>query len=254
VSDDVIYDFPERDDRPAIQKMETANIGGVTVPLARSWAGDYSWIATVAPTTLAARNGIATSPGSFDYNVSVVVFYKRVLPGSNLTDPSDQLEAIKHERSVGAKVLSTGLNGGELLLWNLDTNGGVEAFANLKTGHWIMLCGPHPNATADQPLFSLNWYQVLAIDSQVSGVLTNPATQRIVSVRGAEWPWQPRASYDNQNSDVAKLSDDLCVGIFKGAVAVHSKTLRLESSSRSGLRPSGMSGDPRLTTDFSVDR
>ena len=214
--------------------------------MARSWAGDYSWIATVVPTTLAARNGIATSPGSFEYNVSVVVFYKRLLPGSNLS-PTDQFAGMNLERSVGTKVLSTGLNGGELLLWSLD--GAADSFDNLKTGQWIMLCGPHPNATADQPLFSLNWYQVLAIDSQVSGVLTNPATQRIVSVRGAEWPWQPRASYNDQNSDVAKLSDDLCVGIFKGAVAVHSKTLRLENSRRSGLAPTGVSGDPRLPVD-----
>ena len=44
------------------------------------WTGDYSWIVSVVPTTNAARDGMARNPEGFAYDVSVVVFYKRVLP------------------------------------------------------------------------------------------------------------------------------------------------------------------------------
>ena len=43
----------------------------------------------------------------------------------------------------------------------------------------------------------------------------------MVSLRGPEWPWQPSTVATN-------VSNDLCVAICKGAVAVHSKTMRLE--------------------------
>ena len=59
-----------------------ANINGSQTPLARKWTGDYSWIVTVVPTTNAARDGMARNPEGFAYDVSVVVFYKRVLPDS----------------------------------------------------------------------------------------------------------------------------------------------------------------------------
>lgn len=68
------------------------------------------------------------------------------------------------------------------------------------------------------------------------------------TLRGPEWPWQPRSSYSNANGDVAKLSDDLCAGIFKGAVAVHSKTLRLEDLQTSGINP--ISGRVPVGTDL----
>jgi hypothetical protein len=80
-----------------------------------------------------------------------------------------------------------------------------------------MLCGPHPISSNSDPRFVLNWYQVLAIDKE-----DLPDDQRIVAVRGPQWPWQPSTNYSS-------LSNDLCVGICRGAVAVHTKTVRLES-------------------------
>jgi len=79
-NDDLSYDFPARDDRPAVQTWDTTTANGNTIPLARKWAGDYSWIVTVVPTTNAARDGMATNPEGFSYDVSVVVFHKRALP------------------------------------------------------------------------------------------------------------------------------------------------------------------------------
>jgi hypothetical protein len=95
-----------------------------------------------------------------------------------------------------------------------------------------MLCGPHPNSTTIEPRFVLNWYQVMAVDAErTPNVLDDPATERLVTVRGPQWPWQPALS---GLEDYNHLSNDLCVGIIRGAVAVHTKTLRLDSSRTSG--------------------
>jgi hypothetical protein len=237
-SDELATDLPERDDRPAAQNWDVLlnNKGGAT-PLARQWVGDYSWIISVAPTTTAARDGMARNPESFSYDVSVVVFYKRQLPIAPPQTSPDLQSAASFEQSVGAKIVSTGLTGGELLLTDLGTSA-EGAFRHLKTGQWIMLCGPHPNSSILEPRFSLNWYQVLSIDGKdqkldETGAPTNDQAEpdrRLVTVRGPQWPWLPAA---NGLDDYSDLSNDLCVGICRGAVAVHTKTLRL-GSSRSG--------------------
>jgi hypothetical protein len=234
-NDDLTVDFPARDDRPGIQNWDMSSSG---TPLARKWTGDYSWLVTVVPPSNAARDAMATNPEGFAYEVSVVVFYKRVLPDSadnaypNLTTAPGNNNVYDSvmgmgERAVGAKVTTTGPNGGELLLsdWSdaKDMSGKViSPFDQLKSGEWIMLCGPHPNSSTSEPRLVLNWYQVISIDKEGSGISGfNPDTQRVVAVRGAEWPWQPNTTVGN----------GLCVAICKGAVAVHTKSIRLESGS-----------------------
>jgi hypothetical protein len=240
-NDDLATDFPDRDDRPAAQNWDVlANASGSVTPLARQWTGDYSWIVSVVPSTSAGRDGMARNPESFSYDVSVVVFYKRPLPA---TPPQTGLElesARLAERSVAASIVSTGLTGGELLLTNVET-GTEDPFTQLKTGQWIMLCGPHPNSTHSEPRFELKWYQVLSIDKVGKGIPGfNPTLNRVVAVRGPEWPWLPAPGGLSALSNYSHLSNSLCVGICRGAVAVHTKTLRLESP-RGGAWGSGRS-------------
>ncbi len=249
-SDDLATDLPARDDRPVAQEWDTDKSTGA--PLARQWTGDYSWIASVVPTTNAARDGIATNPESFDYDVSVVVFHKRPLPVSaastTISNLSDYYNAMsENERAVKASILSTSLKGGELRLTDIGDNPAKSPFEGLKTGQWIMLCGPHPNSSDSEPRFFLKWYKVKSIDSEGTGISNfDPSKERIVSVSGPQWPWLPRTSYpaSQQNLDSAKISDSLCVAICKGAVAVHTKTLRLEGHSAwsAGWAASGNSG------------
>jgi Tfp pilus assembly protein PilV len=252
-NDDLSVDFPARDDRPGIQTWDTnTSASGSTVPLARKWAGDYSWIVSVVPTTNAARDGMVRNPEGFAYDVSVVVFYKRILPGSLPVSTQDMQDAAAHERMVGAKIISTGMNGGELLLTDMgdvaidvtkpaSASNNKSPFDDLRSGQWIMLCGPHPNSNVTMSSgayvsgdirFVLNWYQVISIEKEgtTSYGAIDPTTQRLVTVRGVEWPWQPAANL----TDYTQLSNDLCVGIFRGAVAVHTKTIRLESPSAIG--------------------
>ena len=65
IGDDLATDLPARDDRPVSQSWDVDETSGAL--LARKWTGDYSWIATVVPTTNAARNGMARNPEGFDY-------------------------------------------------------------------------------------------------------------------------------------------------------------------------------------------
>lgn len=247
-NDDLAVDLPKRADRPAMQNWDT---GASQTPLARQWTGDYSWIVTVVPTTNAARDGIARNPAGYAYDVSVVVFYKRPLPsdaqtsyadfGSKLSNYSSVMG--ENERVVKASVMSSGLNGGELLLTDLDTDVNKRSpFDGLKSGQWIMLCGPHPNSSTSEPRFVLNWYQVMAIDKEAAGI--DPILQRVVAVRGPQMAWVP-----------GPAANDLCVGICRGAVAVHTKTLRLESSRGSTVQAFGSTGNPKTTPDqASTDR
>ena len=249
-NDDLTVDFPARDDRPGIQNWDTTTTqSGSTVPLARKWTGDYSWIVTVVPSSNAARNGMARDPEGFAYDVSVVVFYKRVLPPdapatslstANLTDYWNVMG--QNERAVNATVISTGPNGGELLLTDWDTTATTSAFDGLKSGEWIMLCGPHPNSNVNsattpptgEPRFVLNWYQVVSIEGKetklnaLGTVYPSPTDnlqRRLITVRGAEWPWQPASNL----ADYSQSSNNLCVAICRGAVAVHTKSIRLEN-------------------------
>ena len=48
--------------------------------------------------------------------------------------------------------------------------------------------------------------------------------RRIVALRGPNWPWEPA---DDMTIDT-ELENDLRIGIFPGAVAVHTRSLRME--------------------------
>ena len=170
----------------------------------------------------------------------------------------------REERAVRASVVCSGLNGGELLLtdWNdvTDTTANknpISAFENLKSGQYIMVCGPHPSSGMyldassgswkGEPKFVMNWYQVISIEPATSAVpgydSTGKNPQRIVTVRGPQWPWQPASAsggpaYVNGNP----LSANLCAAICKGVVAVHTKTMRLEGAS-DGINFGSASGD-----------
>ncbi len=237
--EDLSYEMPTRDDRPSAGLWEVAATTGT--PLARKWKGDYSWIATVVPHTSADRDLMATNPLSAMCDVSVVILYKRELPSDAFLTTSDYPNAISPERSVGASIISTSLNGGEVLLRDLG-DGVSSPFANLKAGSYMLLCGPHPNSSASAPKFTLNWYQIITIEKDLNSIITDADKQRVVTLRGPEWPWQPAPTNIH---DYSQLSNDLCAGIIKGAVAVHTKSMAMQNTVRAGLPTLGATGTPQ---------
>jgi hypothetical protein len=238
--DDLAIDVPTPADRPSLQQLAMFDLDGTgpnpVVPLARQSKGDYSWIITAVPRDIRNLAGATCE-------VSVVVFYKRPVSSSLVTNEDEEKAAAADERITRAKIVSTGLSGGEVLLEAIDddndglTDDGIteSPFANLKKGHWIMLSGPSPNSTMQQPQFVARWYQVLAIDDNTDNGIIDPANatnQRLVTVRGPQWPWLPATSgYALDLEDEDQLSNNLSATIIPGAVAVHSKTIRLEGPS-----------------------
>ena len=67
-----------------------------------------------------ARDALGTDSSAYNYEVSVVVFYKRpmsfVAPTGNSEVNSNTALIQSNERTAKARVVSTGLNGGEVLL------------------------------------------------------------------------------------------------------------------------------------------
>jgi hypothetical protein len=220
-NDDLAIDVPARADRPSQQMMTRFDVdgNGELDAISRQSKGDYSWLITVVPSSTDARNALAIDPSSFSYEVSVAVFYKRIL--DNLV--SDSIPA---ERLTTAKIVSTGLNGGEILIQKESGDTAADPFGALKVGRWMLVCGPSPNSSSERPQFVARWYNVLSISDEVNGVLTDSTTQRLVSLRGPQWPWQPAADLTT-----AALSNSLCGVIVPNVVAVHSKTIKLGAKS-----------------------
>lgn len=191
---------------------------------------DFSWVISVVPTSYEAYRLLTTSPGTASYDVSAVVFHKRVTAAPLTLAASDDDISVNQdllaggERSVQATVVTTGVNGGEILLTRInDWNLPESPFKELKAGQWVMLCGPHPMSTSLRPFLFMQWYRVLSVEAPSSATrgFDNSKEQQLVSLRGPDWPW----------TGAEPISQDLRVGIFPSIVAVHTKTMRLEAGS-----------------------
>ncbi len=225
-SDDLAIELPAAADKPAQQRY---SVNGST-PVQRTPREDFSWVISVVPTSYEAYRLLTTSPGTASYDVSAVVFHKRVTAAPLTLAASDDDISVNQdllaggERSVQATVVTTGVNGGEILLTRInDWNLPESPFKELKAGQWVMLCGPHPMSTSLRPFLFMQWYRVLSVEAPSSATrgFDNSKEQQLVSLRGPDWPW----------TGAEPISQDLRVGIFPSIVAVHTKTMRLEAGS-----------------------
>ncbi len=198
---DVAADSPARFQ---FEGLDSSGDGIVDVPLRRQQKGDFSWFVSIVPSGAEALQAIATDPSAFNYDVSVVVFYKR---GITALDTEEKL--------VTASVVTSGTGGGELLLNPGNVTVDQDYYKELKNGLWVMVTGPHPNSTSTRPMLFSQWYRVLAVNDRQEAPITNANTQRLVGLRGPDWPW--------------KSGTTVSVGLFPGAVAVHTKTIRLDN-------------------------
>jgi len=241
--DDLVTEAPSGNNASGIQQWESAASGA----LKRSWKGDYSWIVMICPSNPEARDGIGLDPSAHKYHVSVVVFHKRVVATSTPKDNgSDNLQTlVDNERVVIGRVLSTSSGGGEILLEQLPTTSMTlkrdhlrendTYFDDVKSGQWLMLSGPHPSSTPQRPMFFSRWYRIVAVEGKhqqlnADGSVNSNSSDEdpencLVTLRGPAWPWAANAP----------LSQDLRVGIFSSAVAVHSRTMQLEGGQSNEL-------------------
>jgi hypothetical protein len=188
--DDVTNELPKQDDRPGIQRWTavdrnatpTQNYAADDTLLARQYAGNYSWIATIVPTTVGGVNALQPiSPqfGSELYEVSVAVFNKRELTPSAAS-----------ERSIAA-VMNFG---NELVISaaNNNTDAVDNAVDGIRAGNWVAVAGVHQGTGQ----FLMKWYRILSIDDESqpnwpadggTGSGANYAIRRLM-LDGPEWP------------------------------------------------------------------
>ncbi len=236
--DDLVTEPPGTSNSAGIQQWESTASG----PLKRSWKGDYSWIVTICPSNPEARDAIGLDPSAHKYHISVVVFHKRVVATSTPQSVDDAFENLstltEGERVARGRILSRSSGGGEIILERLAGDGfppDQKIFVDVKPGQWLMLSGPHPSSPLQRPMFFSRWYRVLAVEGKNTqlnadgSVNLSPSNRdperRLVTLRGPAWLWDQATDMD----DNTLLSNDLRVGIFPSAVAVHSRTMRLES-------------------------
>jgi hypothetical protein len=220
--DDVTVSLPVEDDRPGIQRWitvdnnpttgaanNTPNSFGDDTPLTRAYSGNYSWLATVVPQSIASL--VAMQPanldyGAYNYDVSVAVFLKREGEPSETT-----------ERWLSA-VLGPG---GDLLLYSNSGSAMADvddALEDIRASHWIALAGMHPNGT-----FLLKWYKLLSLDDETDTSSTqfygnSYNAVRHAMVAGPDWP-QPTTGQTVQN---------LRVLLVPNVIAVATQSLKLE--------------------------
>jgi hypothetical protein len=158
--DDLTNTLPEANDRPGQQRWNTLDVNKTPdnpyddAALARDYAGSYTWFATIRPTSFDALLGMQpTHPryGSFEYEVSVAVMYKR-----------DGAPGVDTERMLEAE-----LNlGGALTVYaqKNDYDAVDAASQDIRAGQWVLIAGQHP-VTGQ---FLMKWYRLLAFDDETT--------------------------------------------------------------------------------------
>jgi hypothetical protein len=171
--------------------------------------GNYSWLATVAPTTLD-----PTAP----YIVSVAVFYKR--------PPSLAVIGSKPPRE---RVLTTTFNGGGDV--TLSTTNSAD-WLNMKAGEWIILgktitftpsdtmtplINPaNPDSSNPHELNVFKWCRIVALDDVVG-------LNRNVTLSGGDWDPSTNAPPNFVTSVSATFAY-----VFDGAIGVYEKSIKIE--------------------------
>ena len=223
--DDVTNEQPRESDRPAIQRW-SADYNGFPQDepwnhrlLARSYSGNYSWLATVVPTTaesLAALQPINPRFGSDLYEVSVAVFNKREpLPPSAATERLIEAEMLQgNELVIFGKASSP-----EQAAENLN-----NATEGIRPGQWIAVTGVHPTNGS----FLLKWYRILSIDDEtqenqpLATVAGNYPVRRAM-LDGPDWP------LTNIGGGV-RAAPDLRAIILPGVISVSTQMLPMEAA------------------------
>ena len=210
--DDLAVEQPKESDVPSIQRWD---IDATTnALLRRQYKGDYSWLATIVPTTgagLAALQPSNADYGEIGYDVSIVVFRKR-----------EETPSAASERLIQAELLQ----GGELVLYSsltnaLDAKNEVDvALEGIRSGNWISLLGVN-QTTGD---FVMKWYRLLALDEETELIrvesLNADYQGRRAMLIGPDWPMKGAA-----------VSPNLRAAILPGVISVVTKPLRMEHTS-----------------------
>lgn len=212
--DDLAVEQPDAGDRPSIQRWQTS--GGQL--LSRSYVGDYSWLATVVPTSARALMGLQPAANIKDafYEVTTVVFYKRdIVPSTSAPGSPGS------ERLIAAEFL----NESELAIYDSAANDPAAvdlALDGIKPTNWIAVMGVNQL----NGMFMMKWYKVQAMDDttiqqNLPGAGAN-RNVRYLMVQGPDWP----AARNNAGVDLGW--QNLRVAILPGAIDAYTRVMQVD--------------------------
>ncbi len=185
--DDMSNETPEQDDRPGILRFAADNKGTPNdptddIPLARGYAGSYSWIATIVPTAAPKVVGggidyptLSFQPSNSEYSsalfdVSVAVFNKR-----------EDVPSAASERTITAEWIADR----ELVVFEGTSELVDAAVLDIRQSNWMLLAGVQPNGK-----LLLKWYKIQYIDDETTDQPVDAGTMpgRTLSLEGPDWP------------------------------------------------------------------
>lgn len=244
-SDDLTFNVPDSPyDRPNQVYMYSGSPG---IQVAREAQGDFSWLVTVSP---ALSDFMIVGPDSSSpvvkwqgtqvprtFNISIVIFYKRVPAVDVGLDPSAN---VPQERIVFADILGTGFGGGDIILRVNGVSQNVGAnLLDVKPQQWIMLTGTM-QATKDLVgnRVVLAWYRVVKVGDVVEDMGGSNWGRR-VTLAGPDWlVYQPVTQTNPSptnpmfvDADTSNPLPTVHAGIFEGAIAVYDRTITLDGYS-----------------------
>lgn len=196
---------------------ESATTAKFDTAVRRDYQGEYSWAAMIAPTSPGVKplsvSGYGVPYSEQSCQLSIIVFYRRSL--STLVDKDTisiaELPAgITRERTVNVVSFDGGgIAGGEV---TIKPTGAYDAM--VKIGEYVLMYQA-PSGTigqSDYKPYRAQWYRVLGADKFVA------SNNRQITLTGPDW-------------DTSNGYNTPQIIIFDGAVAVYTKSIRLEGPS-----------------------
>jgi hypothetical protein len=169
--DDLVFELPEDN---AANPFQNYTRDADDNAVKRQNQGDFSWMATLAPTASAGEN---------IYRLSAVVFHRRVLEVDY-----EQISDIPNTEFHSARI-----NGGDVTLVadiedvnDEQSHKEAQEKLQMKQGEWVMLFGPVGPANAANTNFRFRWYRVQMSDSGPR--LDGTQYKRDVTLFGEDWP------------------------------------------------------------------
>ena len=235
--DDTIFNIPANDS----SAPPTGLFGkdpSTGMYMKRSYAQQYSWMATMVPTWFSPAvatpvSGYNDPNYAFNRNLmqlSVVVFNQRnlVFPPAGTVQPAGQ-PPIWPERSAQVQFTGGGYGSGDVVISSTSDAAG-QANVTLKPGEWLMLGwmvsysyppGSSAATTYQSPYF--RWCRIVSAGTpyQVNG---NGNWTRNVTLAGIDI----NVNGPQSNPPGTMVANSAYAFIYDGAVAVYEKTIRLD--------------------------
>ncbi len=188
-ADDVVSQLPDDASQAGSAGVIYLDPPNNTIPVKRDSNGQFTWLATVAPTY---TDTASLNPSQMNqFTLSIVVFDRRMLTVPAPATEEQGQEEIVLATSATPAVVST--SGGEFTLSDdISTHPNASAkLSMVRPDQWLMLTRYLPVANGSPPWVETKWFRVVA-----AGNITQSGSivSRQVTLAGTDWEPDPTAA------------------------------------------------------------